>query len=116
MELVRSLGVPTKTVRASGGGARSAVWRQILADVFGTALATVNVTEGAAYGAAMLAGVGVGVFTSVEEACTRIIREQERVEPGHEVMLYAKYYERYRALYPALKEHFAALTAISQPQ
>ena len=58
LELIKGLGVPIEQVRASGGGARSSLWRQIQADVFGTELVLVNVTEGAAYGAALLAGVG----------------------------------------------------------
>jgi xylulokinase len=65
LQLMRALGMPLTQVRASGGGARSAFWRQILADVFDTAMATVNVTEGAAYGAALLAGVGAGVYRDI---------------------------------------------------
>ena len=62
LELIRGLGVPITQVRASGGGARSALWRQIQADVFGSELVLVNVTEGAAFGAAILAGVGGGIY------------------------------------------------------
>ena len=64
LELIKGLGVPITQVRASGGGARSAVWRQIQADVFGAELVLVNVTEGAAFGAALLAGVGAGRSTA----------------------------------------------------
>ncbi len=60
LEMIKALGVPIEQVRASGGGARSPLWRQIQADVFGTELVLINVTEGAAFGAALLAGVGVG--------------------------------------------------------
>src|SRR5438093_616054 len=69
LELIRGMGLPVTEIRVSGGGARSPLWRQILADVFRTDVATVTTTEGAAYGAALLAGGGRGVFPSVEAAC-----------------------------------------------
>ena len=81
LELMRALGVPVGQIRALGGGARSPLWRQILADVFGTELVTVNVTEGAAYGAALLAGVGAGVYHSVEDACARTVKITGSTEP-----------------------------------
>ena len=81
LELMRGLGVPIGQVRALGGGARSPLWRQILADVFGTELVTVNVTEGAAFGAALLAGVGAGVYHSVEDACARTVKITGSTEP-----------------------------------
>src|SRR5690606_25937388 len=68
VELMKPLGLSVDRVRVAGGGTRSAVWRQILADVFDSELATTDATEGAAYGAALLGGVGAGVFGSVEEA------------------------------------------------
>jgi xylulokinase len=111
LELMRSLGLPLRQVRASGGGAQSALWRQILADVFGTTIATVNVTEGAAYGAALLAGVGVGVYRSVPDACRQAVRTGRFARPGKASEIYAGYYPRYRALYPALAGEFAALAA-----
>ncbi|MGC8837609.1 MAG: xylulokinase [Anaerolineae bacterium] len=109
LELMRSLGLPVSEVRLSGGGARSALWRQILADIFGTEITTVNVTEGAAYGAALLAGVGVGLFGSVPEACAQAVRVTGRVRPGPQAQAYPDYYARYRALYPALAGEFKAL-------
>ena len=105
-ELMRELGVSATQVRASGGGARSPLWRQILADVFDTEIATVNVSEGAAFGAALLAGVGAGVYASVESACQSIVAITGTTEPGFAKSVYAKNYPRYRALYPALKNHF----------
>jgi len=110
LELVKGLGVPIEQVRASGGGARSSLWRQIQADVFGTELVLVNVTEGAAYGAALLAGVGAEVFSSVEEAVTRTVRVTERTLPIPEnVQRYQALYPVYRSLYPALQPTFRAL-------
>jgi len=112
LELMRALGLSIEQIRASGGGARSSLWRQILADVFDTEIVTVNVTEGAAYGAALLAGVGAGVYGSVAEACERTVRVTGRTEPGPAVAVYADYYPRYRALYPALASQFEALARV----
>jgi len=112
LELMRRLGLSIEQVRASGGGARSLLWRQILADVFNTEIVTVNVTEGAAYGAALLAGVGAGVYRSVAEACEAAIRVTGRVEPGRAATVYADYYPRYRALYPALAPEFEAIAQV----
>jgi len=107
LELLRNLGLEIQQVRASGGGARSELWRQIQADVFSTELVVINVTEGAAYGAALLAGVGTGVYASVEEACDRTIRIVTRTEPQEgNVRLYNDYYPIYRSLYKALKPDF----------
>jgi xylulokinase len=112
LELMRALGLSIEQVRASGGGARSPLWRQILADVFNTEIVTVNVTEGAAYGAALLAGVGAGVYPSVVAACETAIRLTGQTEPGPAVDVYADYYPRYRALYPALAPEFEAVAEV----
>ncbi len=112
LELMRALGLPIEQVRASGGGARSPLWRQILADVFNTEIATVNVTEGAAYGAALLAGVGADVYHNVAEACEAAIRVTGHTHPGPAVPVYADYYPRYRALYPALAPEFKAIAQV----
>ena len=96
-------------VRLSGGGARSPLWRQIMADVLGETLVTVNTTEGAAYGAALLAGVGAGLFESVPAACRQTIRVTGRTEPREATAVYQERYPRYQALYPALAEEFRRL-------
>jgi len=110
--MIRARGLKIKQVRASGGGAQSVLWRQILADVFGSRIATVNVTKGAAYGAALLAGVGVGVYRDVADACQRTIKLTDTVNPGQAQRVYADYYPRYRALYPALMPEFKALAQV----
>jgi xylulokinase len=93
------------SVRVSGGGARSRLWRQIVASVLGVELVTVNQTEGAAAGAAFLAVVGAGAAPSVEALCDAAIRVTDRQEPVADwVNAYADAYPRYRALYPALKQ------------
>jgi xylulokinase len=112
LELMRALGLSIEQVRASGGGARSPLWGQILADVFNTEIVTVNVTEGAAYGAALLAGVGAEVYDSVTGACDTAIRLTGRTSPGPAARVYADYYPRYRALYPALASEFEALAQV----
>ena len=104
-ELIRAAGLASiRQVRVSGGGARSAFWRQILADVFNAELVTVNTTEGAAYGAALLAGVGSGVWPDVDTACTATVRQTGCTMPDPAMAeKYEQGYQLYRDLYPALK-------------
>lgn len=110
-ELMKSSGLGEITqVRVSGGGAKSPLWRQILADVFGCELVTVNTTEGAAYGAALLAGVGAGQFPSVEKACETAVQVTGSTLPDEKrVKAYAAMYPLYRDLYPALTSAFKKL-------
>src|SRR5690606_31897241 len=112
IELMKPLGLNVARVRVAGGGTRSPVWRQILADVFDAELATTDTTEGAAFGAALLAGVGAGVFASVEAASDRTVREVDQVAPGADVGTYERMYPRYRALYPALAPEFRAMARL----
>ena len=113
-------GMPAPSqVRASGGGTASPLWRQILADVLGAELATVSTTEGAAYGAAMLASVGAGWFESVEAAARELVRVSPAASPGPDVKRYADAHEAYRELYPALAPTFhrtAERTGASAPE
>ena len=100
-----------RQVRISGGGAKSPLWRQILADALDAELATVNTTEGAAFGAALLAGVGAGVWPDVPAACDDAISITGVTAPDPAgVAAYRKPYELYRGLYPALKSTFHVLT------
>jgi xylulokinase len=111
LDVVEQLGVAVSSVRASGGGARSLFWRQILADVFGKRVARLETQEGSAYGAALLAMVGTGEYVSVPEACAAAIREADSVEPrAAEAALYARAHDVYRALYPALRPIFGRMT------
>jgi xylulokinase len=96
-----------RQVRVSGGGAKSPLWRQILASVLDAELVTVNTTEGAAFGAALCAGVGAGAWLSVTAACAATIQITGRTAPDENVALYHKLYPQYQALYPALKPSFA---------
>ncbi len=106
-ELMKAAGITRiNQVRISGGGAKSALWRQILADVFQAELVTVNTAEGAAYGAALLAATGTGAFNSVEEACQATINITGVTAPGDQSAIYQELYPLYRELYPALKPIF----------
>ncbi len=99
-------------VRVSGGGAKSNLWRQILADVLESELVTVNTTEGAAYGAALLAGVAAGSWPDVDTACSQTIRVGDRVSPdATNVRRYTELYRHYQSLYPALRPVSHALSA-----
>jgi xylulokinase len=96
--------VPVDTIRLGGGGSRGPLWRQIQADIYGREVEILAADEGAAYGAALLAGVGAGAWSSVDEACTRTVRVAARVEPEAAASaLMSRRYSAYRALYPALR-------------
>ena len=98
-------------VRVSGGGAKSLLWRQILADTLDAELVGVSTTEGAAFGAALLAGVGSGVWPDVDAACAQAVSIGDRVIPNNETRpLYDSLYEQYRRLYPILKPVFHNLS------
>jgi xylulokinase len=110
-ELMKEAGLAEVTqVRVSGGGARSPLWRQILADVLGTELVTVNTTEGAAYGAAILAGVGAGIWPDGVSACRETVHVTGSAQPiPDNVARYNDLYVHYRGLYPALRATFHGL-------
>ena len=112
--LMKGVGLgPIEQVRVSGGGAKSTLWRQILADILEAELVTVNTTEGAAFGAALLAGVGAGVWPDVDTACAQTIFVKDRVSPQMEnVERYRSIYRQYQGLYPALKTTFHSLASI----
>jgi len=113
LELMRALGLSIEQVRASGGGARSSLWRQILADVFDAEIVTVNVTEGAAYGAALLAATGAGIYPDVDSACAATIRLTGSTSPGPASAAYGEVYPLYRGLYPALRLSFNAVARVA---
>jgi xylulokinase len=111
LEIIRSMGIVVEEVRLSGGGARNEFWRQMQADVYESAVCTINADEGPAYGVALLAGVGTGVWGSVEEACEQSISTVSRHEVQPEnVRVYREYYPLFQSLYRSLKGDFAAIT------
>lgn len=104
LAIIREQGLQLEQMRATGGGAKSPLWRQIIADILDVELVITNATEGPAFGAALLAGVASGVYSSVREACARTVKVVERTEPqAATAEAYAHVYETYKALYPALK-------------
>jgi xylulokinase len=104
LTIFEEMGVPVETVRLGGGGARSGLWRQVQADIYGREVELVEADEGAAYGAALLAGVGGGAWGSVEEACAATVRVRERVAPQPEAArLLDEQYKIYQSIYPALR-------------
>ncbi len=95
--------VPVKTIRLGGGGARAGLWRQIQADVYGHDVETVKAEEGAAYGAAILAGVGAKAWPTVDDACRAAVRVDQTLGPSSDKSTMEKAYPTYRRMYPAIK-------------
>lgn len=113
LEIMRDLGIRPQQIVASGGGAKSPLWRQILADTFKARIVTVNASEGGAYGAAVLAAVGVEAYPNVESACDAMIRETGQTQPGPARDAYDKYYPVYRDLYPSLRDAFTTVSSLA---
>jgi xylulokinase len=110
--IFREMGIPIDQVRASGGGARSAFWRQLQSDMYDAPVVTINVAEGAALGAAILAAVGAGHYASVPQACKAIIQVREKSKPSKKAAaFYDQQFQKFAAFYPALKPLFPGLTA-----
>jgi xylulokinase len=108
--LMRQLGVKVSEVRCGGGGAKSTFWRQLQADIYGATTVTVDSPNASAYGAALLGGVGGGVWGSVPEACRKTLTVQNRLKAvAKSAKFYAARHAIYRTLYPALKPAFGAL-------
>lgn len=113
LEIIKEMGVDISEVRASGGGGKSKLWRQMQADVFGTEITTINSSEGGALGVALLAGVGTGIYSSVEQACDSVIKVKTRQDADTALHTkYAKFHGIYQRLYQSLKQDFTDLAAI----
>ncbi|MGL5543039.1 MAG: xylulokinase [Fusobacteriaceae bacterium] len=105
LELIRGMKISTDVVRVSGGGAKSEFWKQMIADIFNSRVETVNSTEGPAFGAAILAAVGDGVFPSVDQACEKLIKVLDFKMPNSDsVKIYEEKYIKFRKLYPLLSK------------
>jgi xylulokinase len=110
-EIMKAMGISIPVVSINGGGAKSRLWCQIIADTLNARVVKLNTNEGPAYGAAILAAVGFGLFDTVEEACASFIKVTETIQPnGENVEIYNKKYGKYREIYPATKELFRKLT------
>ena len=113
LDVFREMGVDVSDMAVCGGGGRSPFWRQMLADVYGCPVKTIASAEGPALGAAILAGVGAGVYASVPEGCAAAVRTGENQQPVPEnSAAYEPFYQLYRELYPALRNSFHALAAL----
>jgi xylulokinase len=114
VEIMRAMGLHIAQVRAIGGGAKSALWRQMQADIFQAEVATLAVDEGPAFGAALLAAVGAGVFSTVEEASEVTVQIGDTTVPDPDNrQRYDDIYGVYRQLYPALRDSFAAVAHLT---
>ena len=110
LDIIEEMGVNLHSVRLSGGGAQSPFWRQLMADVLNKKITTLASQEGSAYGAALLAVVGTGAYSSVEECCRVAIREVDTVLPQPEhAREYARLHKTFQAIYPALKPIYGSL-------
>jgi len=101
--LFKQLSIPVERIRLGGGGASSSLWAAIQADVYGHAVELLEAQEGGAFGAALLAGTGVGTWASVEDACGATIKVRDEIQPQHADVMAAAY-EEYRRIYPALRQ------------
>ncbi|MCR5178376.1 MAG: xylulokinase [Lachnospiraceae bacterium] len=109
-EVAKSLGLKIERTKIVGGGAKSPLWRKMVANIFGIPLDILKTEEGPSLGGAMLAAVACGKFASVEEACAKVVNVVDTVEPDPELTAkYEKRYQEFRLLYPSLKEAFAKM-------
>lgn len=115
LDIIREMNVEIQEVRASGGGGKSRLWRQIQADLFGLPVCTINSSEGPAFGAALLAGVGTGIYSSVAEACDQtisVVEKQDYSPANHKK--YEEFYNLYNSIYQSLKNDFKVLAKLNK--
>ena len=110
LEIIAGMGVNVSEIRASGGGGKSKIWKQMQADVFGTGITTINSSEGGALGVALLAGVGTGIYKNIAEACDMAIKVKNVQQPNMDLYnKYSKFYKIYGQLYSSLKNDYRTL-------
>ncbi len=110
LDIIQSLGVPVRQIRASGGGSTNPLWRQMQADVFGKKITTLAVEQGPAYGVALLAAVGAGAYRTIESACQATIAVAEETAADKQaVKNYNRLFPIYQGLYGQLKDSMTAL-------
>ena len=113
LDMLRSMGIGFSEICATGGGGVSPLWRQMIADVFELPVVTIQNREGPALGAAILAGVGAGLYPGVSEACKRIIKTNPPQDPiAENTGRYSPYYQLYCELYPCMKDSFRTLAGL----
>src|SRR5688572_12077924 len=114
LEIIEEMQIPVTQVRAGGGGARSEFWQQLQADIYKQPVVLTNATEGPAYGVALLAGVGTGVWSSVEQACKATIKQTKNITPNKKAAaFYDRYYGVYHRLYGDLKDRFPEMAQLA---
>jgi xylulokinase len=107
LEIVLDMGIPINEIRLGGGGARSPLWRKIMADIFHHPVAEINTAQGGALGAAILAAVGAGVYPDVETGSRQMVHVVNTVLPNEKnAQIYNAVYEQYKALYKSLADWF----------
>ena len=112
-DILKEMNISVKEMMACGGGGKSKIWRQMLSDLYGCKVATIDQEQGPALGVAILAGVGSGVYTSVQDACDKLITKAKETEPVAEnAEKYAKYHELYKKLYSDLREDYQELAKL----
>lgn len=113
LSLMRELNITSDKIILFGGGAKSSIWRQIIADILNLKVVTLNVEEGPAFGAAIIAGAGCGIYSSIEEGVNKIINEDKENNPiAENVEKYNKLYKIYKSLYIDLKDNFKKLSRL----
>ncbi len=113
-EIIKGMNIPVEEIRLSGGGARSAFWRQMQADIYGQAVSTINASEGPAYGVALLAMAGTGAYRDVVEACKTITVVETTPTNAVASKTYDELFLVYQQLYHSLKPHFGTLSRLAE--
>ena len=113
VEIINSLDINVRSIRATGGGAKSAFWRQLQADILGKKVVSMAADEGPAFGVALLAAVGAGEFKNVAEACKVTIKTNTETKPNAKVRkAYDKSFPIYQQIYQSLKDDFRAISEL----
>jgi xylulokinase len=113
LAIIQEMGVPVRQVRVSGGGSKSALWRQLQADVFGKKVVTINAEQGPAFGVALLAAVGDGAFKNIQQACAATISEVSKTPTDRAVRrVYNRGFPVYQQLYRSLKADFKTISSL----
>ena len=113
LDIIEQLSIPVKEIRLSGGGAKSGLWKQILADAFGQKVCTINAEQGPGYGVALLAAVGDGAYKNIEEACKATIHVVDKVSPQKGPQkVYRAGFPVYQKMYSALKDQFVEISKL----
>ncbi len=114
LRIIEAMGLNVRAIRLSGGGARSRFWRQLQCDIYSKPVAMVAAEEGPAYGAAILAGVGIGWWRSVPQACRAVVKQVETLTPDRvKGRDYARRHRQYQRFYMSLKQEFENLGSLA---